>query len=428
MVLTPLQSEIAKDRHRFRVLCVGRRGGKTTLAIEEIKGKAIGKVSRIAYIAPTYQQARDIAWEQIKKELLPAIISINESRLEIKVRTIKVEESLIVLRGWESIETLRGQAFDFLVIDEVAMMRNFWSGWQEVLRPTLTDRRGEALFISTPLGFNHFYDLYNLQYEDESFASFHFTTYDNSHIPADEIEEAKKQLTEDRFAQEYLADFRKTEGLVYKEFNREIHVFDPEKLDEVSTSMLSEPKYVISGIDFGFTNPAAVLTIKIDGSDTWWITDEFYKTGKTDTQVAEYAAAQGFNYVFPDPENPSAIKELENKGVNVREVIKGKGSVEAGINKVREMLKAKKLKISKKCINAISEFESYCYPDSKNGERNESEAPIDAMNHALDALRYCAMMFYGNQVRETASVYKPRIGPQDSPQNPRAKIFKPRGW
>ncbi len=110
-----------------------------------------------------------------------------------------------MLRGWEAIETLRGQSVDFIVLDEVAMYRNFWRTWQEVIRPTLTDRKGRAMFISTPKGFNHFYDLYNLQEEDSDFKSFQFTTYDNPHIPVEEIDKAKQELTEDRFYQEYMA-------------------------------------------------------------------------------------------------------------------------------------------------------------------------------------------------------------------------------
>ena len=78
MILTQAQASIATDLHRFRVVNIGRRGGKTTLAVEEIKGKAIAKPSRVAYIAPTYQQARDIAWETLKKELQGAIKNIND--------------------------------------------------------------------------------------------------------------------------------------------------------------------------------------------------------------------------------------------------------------------------------------------------------------------------------------------------------------
>src|SRR3990167_514560 len=163
--LTPTQKIVALDPHRFRVLCCCRRWGKTLLSIDQIKARACIADSRIAYVAPTFQQSRDIAWEQLKKDCRQAAEAINESRLEIKL----VNGSLIVLRGWEAIETLRGQRFDLLVVDEVAMMKNFWLIWQEVLRPTLTDTKGEVIFISTPKGFNTFYDLYNLENTDKDF-------------------------------------------------------------------------------------------------------------------------------------------------------------------------------------------------------------------------------------------------------------------
>src|SRR3990167_7626761 len=219
--LHPKQREIAKSRARFKVIRAGRRFGKTVLAGEIIKAKALSKPSRIAYIAPTYQQARDIAWEMLKKELLPIILNVNESRLELTVVTQNREESLIILRGWESIETLRGQAFDLLVIDEVAMMRNFWVNWQEVLRPTLTDRKGEVIFISTPKGYNHFYDLSNQELTDKDFKTFHFTSWDNPHLDRGELERAKETLPKDRYLQEYEASFQKTQGLAIPEFSRE---------------------------------------------------------------------------------------------------------------------------------------------------------------------------------------------------------------
>lgn len=375
MNLTPSQAQIAIDPHRFRVLCCGRRFGKTTLAIDQIKAcAALRAGSRIAYIAPTFQQARDIAWQQLKRDCKDAAEQINETRLEIKL----VNGSLIVLRGWESIETLRGQQFDLLVIDEVASMRNFWLHWQEVLRPTLTDTKGEAIFISTPKGFNHFYELFNLQDTDTDFKSFHFSTYDNVHIPADEIDKARIQLGETRFAQEYLADFKKTEGLVYKEFDRAIHVYNEEPQGIIEK---------IAGIDFGFTNPCAVIELWRDRSDCFWLENEWYVTGRTDSQVAEYVAAKGFNKVYPDPESPGAIEELRKRQVPLRDVIKGKDSIENGIRKVQDLLRAGKLKINARCVNTLFEFETYSYPDRKPGH-NEYETPIDENNHAMDALRY----------------------------------------
>ncbi len=377
------QAEVALDMHRFRVLCCGRRWGKTTLAIDQMKACAVAKPCRVAYIAPTLQQARDIAWEQLKRDCHKAALTIREApRLEITLPTQKGGESLIVLRGWEAIETLRGQAFDLIVLDEVAMMKNFWSNWQEIIRPTLTDRKGEVIFISTPKGFNHFYDLFNLQEEDVDFKSFHFPSLSNPHLPPEEIEKAKQELSPERFAQEYMADFKKTEGLVYKEFDRSKHVFK-----EVEEMFVER----VAGVDFGFTNPCAIPDIGIDRSDTLWITSEFYETGRTDAQVAEYVGAMNFNKVYPDPESPGAIAELRKKNVPIRDVVKGKDSIKNGIDAVRELLKAGKLKVHHSCKNTIMEFETYSYPDKKD-DRNEQENPIDENNHMMDAIRYVVMM------------------------------------
>src|SRR3990167_4858202 len=384
MFLHKTQSSVAKDTHRFRVLKCGRRWGKTSLAAEEIKGVALARPSKIAYIANNYQQARDIMWEFLKKELQGAIVDTNEARLEIKVKTTKGGESLIVLRGWESVENLRGQAFDFLVLDEVAMMRNFWVNWHEVLRPTLTDKKGEAFFASTPKGFNHFYDLCNLELTDNDFKTFHFTSWDNPHLPKDELEKAKTTLPRDRFAQEYEASFQKTQGLVYKEFNREIHLY--ENLPVIVPPWTPKTYRKVGGVDFGYRNPAAVLTALWDG-EKLRIDDEWYKRERTDIQIAEYVALQRFAEVYPDPENSGAIEELRRLNVNCREVVKGPGSIKSGIQQVREMLIRGDLLINKRCVNLISEFEMYSYDDDK-GERNEQENPVKANDHALDALRY----------------------------------------
>lgn len=379
MILSPAQKTIAKDRHRFRVANCGRRFGKTILASEEIKGKAIANETRIAYIAPTYGQARDIIWQVLIKELKNIAVKINESRLEIEVKNLKGTTSLIQLRGWESIETLRGQKFDFIVIDEVAMMRNFWVNWQEVIIPTLTDTKGEVLFISTPKGFNHFYELYGLETKSEDWKSFHFTTYDNPHISSDEIDKLKAQVTEDRFAQEYLAEFKRVEGLVYKEFNRDRHIYK------------ELPQYTwvekICGVDFGFTNPTAIYLIYKDNDGRFWIDQEWYKTGQTNDQISEILGRFNANKVYPDPEAPDKIAELKNKGINCLEVNKGKDSIKNGIAKIKELLKQNRIFVNANCTNLIWEFETYQYPE-KRPDNPEPEVPIKENDHGLDAIRY----------------------------------------
>jgi len=389
------QSIIAKDKHRFRVVCCGRRFGKTTLAVSECVAKSvIHSNQRIAFIAPTYPQARDIAWQEFKK-VLPASSSANpeynESRLEITLNN----GSHIWLRGWENIESIRGQRFDYLVIDEVAMMKNFPVMWQEVVRPTLTDTRGHCMFISTPKGFNHFYDLYNLEDEDEDYKSFHFRTEDNPFIPYDEIEKAEKELTEDRFAQEYKADFRKTEGLVYKEFSRTRHIYN-------GKTRIPEFIECLVGVDFGYNNPSAVVVIHRDKDNNYWITDEWYKTQQTTAQIIEVVQAYAPHAVYADPAEPDRIMEMKRKGVNVRDVVKGKNSINSGIDTIRELFKQERIKILPNCKNLIWELETYHYKEKPMGESDEPEKEND---HALDALRYALMMNSKRAV--SANQFKP---------------------
>lgn len=386
MIFHPAQSSISQCSSRFRVVCCGRRFGKTSLAINEMAGKAWAKKDRkVCYIAPTYQQARDIAWVELRKLCEPIALKVNETNLQITVQTMDGGKSVIWLKGWEAVDTLRGQAFDFIVIDEIASMRNFEENWNTVLRPTLTDRSGEVLFISTPKGFNHFYELFSMENDPKKgkdYKSFHFTSYDNPHIKRDEIEKARQEMSEDQFAQEYMADFRKQDGLVYKEFDRARHLFT----GEIPRQIVG----ILAGVDFGYTNPCAVLHIKKDSDNHYWVDHEYYQTGQTDSKVADYVKAQSFNMVFPDPENPAAIKELKDRNVNLREVTKGKDSIRNGISKVRELLKQGRLHINTSCKNLIEEIEAYHYPEGVSG-RNEYENPVKDFDHALDAMRYVIM-------------------------------------
>ena len=382
MILTDAQKIIAKDLHRFRVLCCGRRFGKTTLAIDTIKGRACIPNSHVCYIAPTYQQARDIAWSQLKADCQQASDgNINEARLEIKL----VNGSLIFLRGWEAIETLRGQHFDLIVLDEVASMRNFWLAWEEVLRPTLTDTRGEAVFISTPKGYDHFYELYSKDMEqppvngvqqDLDFKSFHFTSYDNPFVPKDELDKARTELPDDRFEQEYMASFKHFTGLVYKEFDRERHVYSDKK--ENKNYRIFNTVDTMGGVDFGFTNPSALLKIERDTDNNYYVTEEWYKTEKTTPQIIEVARSFNCSKYYPDPAEPDRIEEMRKAHLNIREVSK---DIEAGIIAVRELFRANRLFVHKSCTNLIRELETYRYPERK-AERNEPELPIKENDHA----------------------------------------------
>jgi len=393
MQLSPAQSEIAKDPHRFRVINAGRRFGKSTLIAWEMFALAVScPDARIPYYAPTRDDARDIMWGPLKKICEPLLIDANESRLEIKVKNRHGGESLIILYGWEAVQE-RGKGVgvknNHIYFDEVSKYREFFQGWEEVLLPTLIDLKGGATFISTPNGFNHFYDLYNYEHDPvmnarKEWKSYHFTSYDNPHLDKDEIEAKRNSTTEDRFAQEYLADFRKTEGLVYKEFDRKLHVITADAMPDLIVETLG-------GVDFGFTHPAAVATIKKDYNGIYYITDEWFHTGKTEDEVVDYVASQKFNKVYPDPENASAIEALRRKSVNVREVKKGKGSVVSGINVIHELLKQGRLKVLSHCKHTIEAFEVYHYAEVSKGRDYANELPDHECSDMLDAIRYPLM-------------------------------------
>jgi PBSX family phage terminase large subunit len=389
MQLTPAQSQIAKDTHRFRVLNCGRRFGKTVLAVEEMVGVAIAqKDRRVAYFAPTRDDAREITWAMLIKKCENIITYKNESLLHIKIMTQDGGESMIALYGWESVQERgkgRGLANDFIVCDEVSSYRNFWVGWDQVLSPTLIDRRGSAMFISTPKGFNHFYDLYNMQDKDPSYKSFHFTSYDNPNVPKDEIDREKLSKPEDAFAQEYLADFRKTTGLVYKDFHRDKHVFSDDALAKHAKLTASA---VLVGIDWGYKNPCAILKAYKDADAHYWFVEEYYKTEKMTDEIIEYAKAMQGTHYYPDPAEPDRIELLRRAHVNVRDVSK---DVEAGLDSVRALFKENRIHIHSSLVNLIGELETYRYGEKKP-DSNEKEEPIKENDHAVDALRYMLYM------------------------------------
>jgi phage terminase large subunit len=362
----------------------------STLVAWEMFAMAISNDNaRIPYYAPTRDDARDIMWKVLKDICAPLLYGEpNESRLEITVRNKFGTTSQIILYGWEAVQE-RGKGVgvknNHIYFDEVAKFKNFAYGWEEILGPTLLDLKGGATFISTPNGFNHFYDL-SLKPGDpkvgQDWKYFHFTSYDNPFIDADELQKKKDEISDDRFCQEYLGEFRKKEGLVYKDFSRDKHV-----ISEVPEDL--EVLYTLGGLDWGHNHPCAVITIKKDYDGIYWIVDEFYKTGLTEEDIIDYTVSAKFNKVYPDPENASGCAGLKKRGVNVKEVRKVSGSVVSGISKVSEMLKQGRIKVLSSCINVIQEFESYSYPEEKG--KTIVEKPLKEGDDAMDAIRYVIM-------------------------------------
>lgn len=385
MLLHDAQRAIVQSPARFKVIVCGRGFGKTVIAVEVLGWEAMQKPNaRVLYISPTYQSSRDIAWKRLKDRYGSITTKVNESLLQLTL----ANGSEIVLRGWESIETLRGQEFDFIVVDEVDTMRKFWVGWEEVLRPTLRISMGGVLFIGTPKGFGTLHKLsqYPGQEGFEDWRYFHYTSYDNPHLPREEIEAAQRQLTDDAFAQEYMADFRKQGNLVYPEFDDKLHVYD-------DTHVIPAHEFV-AGIDFAYSHACAVLSIIRDTRGEYWVTKEFYRTKMTDLAIAEYVATQGYDKVYPDPAQPQGVAELRRHGVNCYEVVKSPDSVEKGVSRVREMLKRRRIHVHQSCVNTILEFRQYARDPDTGKIIKDGDDAMDALRYAIVTMETAASPAY----------------------------------
>jgi len=190
------QKKILDAERRFIVVMCGRRFGKSELSqilgiTEALKGGSV------AYVTPTYGLAQ-VFFERLTKTLP---FKNNISKLKIYCPN---EGSIEFFTG-ERLDNLRGRKFHLVIIDEAAFISDLEDGWSNSIRPTLTDYEGRAVFLSTPRGKNFFYSLFMKQGEND-WQSFKFSTYDNPHINPREIDDARIQLPEVVFNQEYLAD------------------------------------------------------------------------------------------------------------------------------------------------------------------------------------------------------------------------------
>jgi predicted phage terminase large subunit-like protein len=203
--LLPWQQEVLPDNARFKVIAAGRRTGKSHLAAVSLVLNALnGKPGKVFYVAPTQGMARDIMWDKLYEVCGDIIEAQNINNLTLTLSG----NNTIFLKGSDRPDTLRGVSLKHLVMDEYAYMKP--DTFESILRPALSDQGGSCIFIGTPEGRNHFYDLYvgadSGTWED--WKSYHYTSYDNPIIPKKELEHAKNTLPSWAFQQEYMASFQ----------------------------------------------------------------------------------------------------------------------------------------------------------------------------------------------------------------------------
>ena len=266
--LHPAQLQIFNSKKRFKIVAAGRRFGKSYLSAWLLLINAIQSESKdVFYVAPTFQQAKDIMWGMLKDLGKDLIASAHENTAVLTL----VNGRKIYLKGSDRPDTLRGIGLSYVVLDEYASMKPVV--WEQIIRPTLADVQGGALFIGTPAGKNHFFDLYKDAIEDEDWEAFQFTSTDNPFLPEDEIEASRKTMSSMSFRQEFEASFETFSGGIFKE--------DWFKVDDEP----EEGSYVIAIDPAGFEaiekernlkrsrlDETAIAIVKID-RDKWWVKD-----------------------------------------------------------------------------------------------------------------------------------------------------------
>ena len=383
MQLTKPQSEIFLSEARFVSVVAGRRFGKTFLATAALLRAAVGGHNRnVWYCAPTYGAAKEICWNMLIQTIPPEYIAkTNETSLTIKL----INGSYIALKGAEKPNNLRGRALDHVVLDEFADMRP--ETWYEVLRASLSDRNGTALFIGTPKGRNHFYDLWAKGKDGAAnWESFQYTTLEGGNVPAEEIEAARADLDERTFNQEYCAQFVTYAGLIYYGFSREDSVL----------AIGDDSGTLHIGMDFNLDPMSAVICIR--KGEKLYAVDEIVMFGSnTDEMVAEIKDRYGNRSItiYPDPASRQRktsaggrtdLSILQNAGFSV----KAKNShalVRDRINAVNSRLLSgdgeRHLFVSSKCKQTIKSLERQTYKEGTSVPNKD-----DGFDHMNDALGY----------------------------------------
>jgi hypothetical protein len=242
------QRAIIDSSARFRVARCGRRFGKTEVGKHEIVLKGLGS-ARTWWTTPTYKMAMDV-WRDLKYILRP----LTQCHIRESEQTIFMPGGgFIAIRSTHEYQNLRGAGLDFVVLDEAAFMHR--DVWPQVIRPMLLEAQGRALFLSSPLGRNHFWELYNYGLDplEPDWESFHFTSYDNPLISHDELEAIKRTTPERIWQEEYLAEFKDNAGQVFRNVR--------ECANAPLKAVWIDGHTYVMGIDWGKDNDYTVIAV-----------------------------------------------------------------------------------------------------------------------------------------------------------------------
>jgi len=393
-----------KDSARFFVMVCGRRFGKTTASAMEATYYASQPNKKIWLVGLSYDKA-DLMFREVWKNMVMGRANDIERASE-KERFIKFKWGTTVeAKSADNPDSLVGEGLDLLVIDEAAKVKR--RIWDMYLSPTLSDRKGKAIFITTPEGFNFVYDLFLLGKEDDLWESHQAPSWDNHFAFPDGkkdpfILERKRNMSKEVFEQEYGAKFTSFAGRVYP-FERDL---------DVGSYSYNPNLPTFCSIDFGYRMPA-VGWFQIYRVGGFWhinmIDEILHKTNIKTDELALKIKRKPYNVLkyYGDPAGKQAqgqsglgdIEIFRRNGIIVHtKRDRASRNISSGVSHVRSFIEnannQRFFHVDKKCIGMMEDLENYRYPEAKEGQDLKPEPLKDGYSdHGADMLRY----FFINQ-------------------------------
>jgi len=377
------------DGKRFAVVVAHRRFGKTVAALNHLIREAVlneKETPRYAYIAPTYGQAKRVAWDYLVKYTTPlgGTNNISELRVDFWGRRIQ-------LYGSDNPDSLRGQFFDGVIIDEVGDQNP--KIWTDIVRPALTDRKGWCLFIGTPKGHNHFKELRDRAEKEDGWGLLEFKASETGVVDETELKAAKNEMGEDKYRQEFECSFdAAVEGSYYGQMLNELE--DKKHMQEIPREELSR---TFTAWDLGMGDSTSIWVAQLVGTEVRlidyyenhgvgldhyvkWIKDNDYLKAEHilphDVRVRELGTGK------------SRLEMLEDSGLEVK--IAPRMGLDDGIQAVRRLLPRCWFNVPK-VQNGLNCLRNY-RRDYDEKRKIFYERPLhDWSSHGSDSFRYLAL-------------------------------------
>lgn len=395
-------------QQRWASVVAHRRAGKTVACIMDLIKHSIelkAREPRFAYIAPTYTQAKDVAWSYLK-EYTQAIPGMEKSESELSV-TFPHNGSRIRLYGAENYDRIRGLYLDGAIIDETGDIDP--RAWPEVIRPALSDRKGWATFIGTPKGRNAFFDIHTLACNADDWFSQTLKASQTGIIDALELEDARRTMTPEQYAQEYECSFdAAVKGAYYAK-----EISEADDSNRITSVPYDKAADVYAAWDLGIGDMMALWFFQIVGKE-WHFLRYYENSGFGLDHYVDYAKALPFpvhEHLLPHDADArelqtgkSRIEYLIGRGLKCRVV--GRHEFDDGINAARMVFN--RMWFDKEgCARGLDCLRMYRSEFDEKHQVLRSRPVHDWASHGADAFRYGVIG--GNEPHAKKEAKRPRV-------------------